>query len=212
MAGSTAPALLLLALASSAGLLPANGSAEIEVDVILPDRLEAHPSELSRINRLALRDPHIFIEVEPIPGFPICVDATDPLTPDAPSFNGVLDAAINSDDDGDGFLDASPLLVLQPRGWPESPGALALVPGVCTAPAESTSCETVDPFTTRWFDSLTEGVCRAPLPGTVTGYTPAVPSIEGPCFATHPAPLSLAIEALPFNLEAATISASWTAV
>lgn len=196
----------LFAMALASGWVHATGTDEIEVDTILPDRLEAQASELFRINRLALRDPHLFIEVEPIPGFALCVDATESVSDDLPSFNGVIDAAINGDDNGDGFLDASPLLVLKPRGWPDSPGALALVSGACTAPAETTSCEFIDPLQTRWFDSRADGVCRGPLAGTVSGYDPAAPTIAGPCFATHPASLTLAIQELPLNLSAATIA------
>jgi hypothetical protein len=203
-------AVALLVLALSPGPVHARGGDEIQVDTILPDRLEAHASELFRINRLALRDPHIF--VEPVPGLPLCVDATDSTDSDLPSFNGVLDAAINGDDNGDGFLDASPLLVLKPRGWPESPGALALVPGACTAPVDTTACKTIEAPVTRWFDNRTDGLCRGPLGGTVSGYDPEVPNIDGPCFATHPAPLTLAIQELPLNLEAATVAGDWSMI
>ena len=144
---------------------------------------------------------------------PACVDATDSDNPDGPSFNGIIDATINDDDDGDGVLDASPLLVLEPRGWPEGPGAVALVAGACTAPAETTSCQTVDPPSTRWFNSLTDGLCRGPLTGTVNDeYDPAVSAINGPCFATHPAALTLAVQELPLNLTAATIAGDWSMI
>ena len=199
--------LLMIALAGPVA------PGELEVDTIVPDRFEAHELELFRIDRLALRDPHLFVEVE-VFGFPVCVDATDPNDDfDAPSFNGIVDATLNEDGSGDGNLDESPLLVFQPRGWPGGSGALALGDGECTAPAETTTCSLVDTGPRGWFDNRDDaGLCRGALPDTPSdqNYQPPIPEIEAPCFATHPAPVSIDLADLALELAGASVSGSWT--
>lgn len=194
-------AVVLLGVSTSGG--------ELIVGQSFPDRFEAHPTELFRMDTLNLRDPHLFASVEGFPGF--CEDVTDDSgIADVPSFNGNLNDSLNNDGDGDGLLDTSVLMRFEPLGWPERPGNLLLGEGECTAPVETTQCTLVDPGPGDWFESTPDQLCRAALPGTVQPYDPPVPSIAGPCFATPPADLTLTFDGLELTLKNATLAGDWS--
>ncbi len=202
--------LLLTGLLLSPSWLAAD---ELLVDQGQFDRFAADPLEVFRISQLALRDPHIHILVEPgFPLPPLCLDVTESSLPGVPSFNGLIDDSLNQDSNDDGFLDNSPLILLQPRGWPEPRGRLALATGRCTAPASSTSCTVLGSAPFQAVQNREIGLCRAALAGTVRPYVPPVPTIDGPCFATHPSSTSLDLAGLGLALTQATISAGWSAV
>lgn len=157
------PLLLCTALASAPGL-----AQEAPVETLFADGLEAFEPELMRISRLELLDPHVFA------GVIICTDVTS-------AFNDNIDAGINSDGDGDGFLDSSPLLLMEPFSPPQA-GRLAAGEGVCSAPVSSTGCSVVTADSPVPFEARDVAVCRGPLAGTTGGYAPPVPTIDGPCF------------------------------
>lgn len=189
-------------------LLPnGSGAEELEVDGRFPDRFETVEQHAYRISALSLRDPHLFVEVDF--GFPLCLDATDSPGFDLPGFNEIINETINEDSTDDGFLDASPLLVFSPVGWPSGPGRLRLADGECTAPAAGTSCVIQGESPGVGIDSRSEGLCRGPLKGTVRPYNPPVSGIEGPCFAGPAQTLELALDDLLLGLNAASISGSW---
>jgi len=159
----------LLLLLLGAALIPATASGqETPVETLFFDGLEAFEPAVMRISRLQLLDPHVFAEVV------VCVDVTT-------TFNDNIDASINTDGDGDGFLDASPLLLMEPFAPPES-GRLAQGEGVCTVPISSSECAIAIAGAPSPFEARDSGVCRGPLAGTTSGYTPPVPTIGGPCF------------------------------
>ena len=150
-------------------------------------RVPALPTpDAFRVIDLDLRDPHVFADV---PGFG-CSDFTDDPLPLGlgPSFNDSLQTAIETDDDGDGFLDFSYILGFRP--FSESAVSLRLDAGCgsCTDPPATTTCdwdrELAIPRTTR-YDAVPSGLCLAPLAGTTSGYIPAVPTTSGPCFVSE---------------------------
>jgi len=191
-------------------LLSASASGEIAVDTIFLDRQELAVTEIFRIDRLALRDPHLFIEIEVLPGLVLCTDVTDEPIPGQNGFNQAIEQALNEDGDDDGLLDASVLMVLRPRGWPDAPGALQLAGGQCSAPAATSSCQIVEAAPSSWYDHAPSGLCRGALPATTRPYNPAVGEVDGPCFATHPGPAELSLDALILPLQAATVGGGWS--
>ncbi len=169
---------------------------ELPVERLFEDGLETFAPDTLRLSRLELRDPHLFALVI------ICADVTSAL-------NDQIDASINSDDDGDGFLDASPLLLMEPFA-PPLQGRLAQVAGVCTAPASNAVCVPAGSAPARPFEPRESALCRAELPGTISGYLPPVPSIVGPCFTDSPQSAQQSLNGLVLDLRQATIAGSYT--
>jgi len=169
---------------------------EVPVERLFDDGLEAFAPDTLRLNRLELRDPHLFTQLI------ICADVTA-------AFNEQIDANINSDADGDGFLDASPLLLMEPFAPPRE-GRMVQVGGVCTAPAATAVCMPTGTAPARPFEPRETALCRAALPGTVSGYAPPVPSIVGPCFTDAPQSAQQSLNGLVLQLQQATIAGSYT--
>jgi hypothetical protein len=168
--------------------------------------------DVFRILDLDLRDPHVFVDVPPFG----CLDFTDTALPAGlgPSFNDSLQTAIETDDDGDGFLDFS--FVLGFRPFSDSGTGLRIDAGcgLCTDPIASTVCdwdrEMVIPRTTT-YGALTSGLCLESIPGTTSGYSPSVPATSGPCVVTDIglAPiLVLVVEGVPIILEDGQLAGS----
>ncbi len=150
------------------------------------DRVGANllPAEPFRHSLLALRDPHVFVDLA-IFG---CWDFTDSDLPfgAGPSLNSQLDTSITTDGDGDGFLDLSTLLLFRPYDTAAAAVRVDNGPGACTAPPAALSCDLdgVNVPQTVAYDAIALGSCLAPNAGTTSGYTPAVPEPTGPCFVT----------------------------
>ncbi len=170
------------------------------------------PPDAFRVVDLDLRDPHVFAD---IPGVG-CVDFTDEELPLGlgPSFNDSLQAAIEGDEDGDGFLDFSQILGFRPFSESAVDERLDAGCGACTAPLATTSCDwdrtLVIPRTTT-YDALSAGVCLEPIPATTSGYLPAVPTTVAPCVVSDvgPAPiLVLVLDGVPIVLEEGRFSGS----
>ncbi len=131
----------------------------------------ARETTLFRVNQLELRDPHVFAFA--------CFDATAQL-------NQVAYDSLTQDSDGDGFLDASVVLAFRPLDQSAGCGGMTPSNGLCTAPESSTTCE-VDPTSAPSsvaYTNLKVGSCLGALPGTTTGYVPAVTETASPCFLT----------------------------
>jgi hypothetical protein len=166
----------------------------------LPEPVTAY-----RISDLDLRDPHTFVEAV------LCFDVTD----DSPlpfSFNGSLETLITTDDDGDGFLDLSVLLLFRPLDLAAQDERVDLAGAICTAPAAGTVCSQDplnDPAITT-YDSLGAGVCLAPEPGTTSGYDPAVPEPAAPCFVGQPVTVIVDLGGVAVPLEQAQVAATWS--
>lgn len=167
------------------------------------------PPEPFRISDLDLRDPHVFLEIDI--GIPFCLDFTDdPLPVVDFSFNESLQTAITTDGDADGFLDQSSLLLFRPLEL-VGPAILELAGGQCTAPIETTMCaaDPLVPSTLFDYDGIDQGTCLEALPGTTSGYSPAIDEPSLPCFVTLPQDLILDLQGLQVTLLDAQISATW---
>ncbi|MGB0514427.1 MAG: hypothetical protein ACPGJE_06270, partial [Wenzhouxiangellaceae bacterium] len=169
---------------------------ETPVETLFFDGLEAFEPAVMRISRLELLDPHVFANVI------LCTDVTA-------TFNDNIDASINADGDGDGVLDSSPLLLMEPFAPPQS-GRLAQGEGVCTDPVGTTECGIATAGEPAPFEARDAGVCRGPLAGTTSGYTPPVPTIGGPCFTDRPGDRQQALAGIALTLLDAVVAGSYT--
>lgn len=166
------------------------------------------PAESFRHNLLALRDPHVFVDL-PIFG---CFDFTDTDLPlgAGPSLNSQIATAIATDGDGDGFLDLSTLLLFRPYDGAALGVRVDTGPGACTAPPAPLSCDLdgVNVPQTIPYDALAAGSCLAPDAGTTSGYTPAVPEPTGPCFVTASRDALVDFAGVPVLLRSLQLAAS----
>lgn len=157
-----------------------------------------------RLTDMDLRDPHVFID------FVGCRDVTD--TPIAGfSVNAVLQTEIQTDDDGDGLLDRSDLLLYTPLDTLDGAlGALDWLGADCTAPLAGTACSGngSNPLLT-FYTAQTSGTCLTTLAGTLRPYSPAVTSSIAPCFATPDESIVVDLFGTPVLLRDARIAATW---
>ncbi|MCB1560054.1 MAG: hypothetical protein KDI75_02970 [Xanthomonadales bacterium] len=157
-----------------------------------------------RIDDMALRDPHIFVNA-----FSSCADVTD--TPILTfSVNGELAAAISEDRNDDGLLDYSSLLVFQPlnHALPQNPFSVGTAD--CTAPLASTACGPLQTAQLSGPASLpAAGSCLEPIAGSLNGYLPPVASSTAPCFASTTGTLVLDLGGIPVSLQQAQVAASF---
>lgn len=155
---------------------------------IAVDGFENGPVSAYRLSDIRLRDPHVFAQV-PVFG---CRDFTDTDIPLAAgsSFNAQLNAPLNQDNNGDGFVDSSTLLLLRPLDLSGRVARIDTVAGQCSFPLPSASC-TADPAAVPsigTYQTVTTGTCLAPLAGTIgaPAYTPSIASASAICL-TGPA-------------------------
>lgn len=157
-----------------------------------------------RISTLALRDPHaaVFAII-------VCLDATDgPL-----SINEAIDDSLNTSTLVPGTLDLSYLLLFRPLDQTSATGTVEFAVGDCTAPVGTTVCdlEAGTPTLPLTYMNSTSGgaPCLAPVPGTLSGYTPGVTTSSTPCFATVSTNLMLSLGGIPISLQSAQVSGSF---
>ena len=152
-----------------------------------------------RFSDLDLRDPHVFVDT----GI-VCFDFTDDPIPLAGiSFNGSLEDQITGDADGDDFLDLSSLLLFRPLDLLAVGERVDFDDGLCLAPIEDTVCGP-DPMTAAVvtsYDGLAAGTCLETLPGTTSGYTPAIDEPIAPCFVTVAETVAFELGDLTVELE-----------
>ncbi len=151
-----------------------------------------------RFSDLDLRDPHLFAPIVIV--VPLCLDFTDDPIVDF-SFNGSLQDQITGDEDADGFLDLSSLLLFRPFDEQASGERVDFDAGMCTAPVETSVCASdpmADPLAAA-YDALAAGTCLETLPGTTSGYAPVVGEPAAPCFVT-------VAETVPFQLGDLTVT------
>lgn len=160
-----------------------------------------------RLTDLDLRDPHMFVS------FLGCRDVTDtPLV--GFSFNGDLQASIQTDGDGDGFLDESWLIVFDPLDQAGPGGPIRFGESSCTAPMASTTCGP-SPFESLQSLASTNSAlagCLGVLAGTTRPYNPIVTTPGPPCFVSAEAPavtLSLLGGSMPLTLRSFHIAATY---
>jgi len=166
------------------------------------------PAEVFRLQDLDLRDPHLYLDV-PLAG---CVDFTDDALPFGlgPSFNEQLGSALAGDvDPADGVLDASYLLAFRPFLESAVGERLDLQSGACTAPESTTACapDLAGVPQTVLYDGVGTGTCLEPLPGTTSGYLPAIVAPAAPGFASGERTLLLGFGDLALPLAGARVGA-----
>jgi hypothetical protein len=144
------------------------------------------PPAALRITDVWIRDPHFFADYPP---FVPCTDLTvDGLPPYLPSANAALATKIATDDDGDGYLDLSVMLLFRP--WEQSAvaGRVDVRQGACDAPDPPSYCfvDTSGPAVRAEYDGLVAGTCLEPVSGTTNpSYSPVIEEPGLPCFRTR---------------------------
>jgi hypothetical protein len=166
------------------------------------------------MSQLAIRDPHLFLD----PGYgPLvgCLDITDHISAlgglvEEAGLNERIAQAIESDLDGDGYLDVSLLQRFSPLDASAPSTSLELSEGLCTLPAATTTCSP-DPSGSVTATMATNSLasCLAVLPGTSSGYTPPIAIPGAVCFATPALSLTLEILGIPIVLEDVRIAATY---
>lgn len=163
---------------------------EVVPDWWLVDGYEQLAPEAFRITDLRLRDPHVFLR--PV-SFGPCLDFTDSDLPGVPgsSFNNQINAQINNDGNGDGFLDLSSMLIFRALRTDGVIQRLDSANAQCTVPATSTSCALPPeaPVGVSQYQSYPSGLCMGALAGTVGpnnsgSYSPPIAVSSAPCFTT----------------------------
>jgi hypothetical protein len=152
---------------------------------------------------LDLRDPHIRVR------FLGCRDVTDTALLGF-SVNGQIASSLTTDDDADGDLDFSPLLVFRPLDQGAETSSVDVLTGACTA-TDPTSCSsggaTPTPSTAT---NTAVGTCLSPLAGTTSGYSPAITSPADSCFSTDEGTLNLVLADIPITLTNTRVAAEYS--
>lgn len=158
-----------------------------------------------RFTDLDLRDPHVFVS------FIGCRDVTNTAV-GGYSVNGSLQTSIQSDGNGDGYLDRSYLLIFSPLAPSSEGGTLRFRTADCTAPMTGTTCSP-DASTelVLQYTNGKSGTCLAPISGTTTAYTPVITNPTAPCFATASTPSwTLDLGGIPLTLRNVQIGATYS--
>jgi hypothetical protein len=171
--------------------------AELSPDWFFADGLEfTDQVSVQRSSTLKIRDPHFFAPVLP-PIF--CPDFTDTDIAGQPNsaINNQIAVTLNTDSDANGFLDSSPLWLFQNALAGPVIRRFDTAAGQCSAPLASTSCSFPAMTNADTYTVIASGTdsCFAPIAGTTGGYSPAVATINSPCFLSAAKPIA----ALDFN-------------
>lgn len=159
-----------------------------------------------RINGMWLRDPHVFINI-----LGTCYDATD-STPFNVALNPTLNTSLGADTTpADGFLDLSPVVVFRPLDASADTTPISFeLDAKCTAPASSSSCGPGASTFGATATNQSSGLCLGTVDGTTSGYTPAVGTPSGQCFASDSQTLSISLQGVTLTLYNAQIGANYT--
>lgn len=198
----------------------AHGEAALGPDLIFSDDFELGTTELwstvvgllplpdaFRISDLDLRDPHVFVSLSPL-----CLDFTDtPIPLTDISFNNNVEALITTDDDMDGLLDLSLLMLFRPLDATGTGERVDFQNGACSAPLATTSCTVADGSlaTKLDYDGLTAGTCLEALAGTTSGYSPGITDVAAPCFTTVAETLTVDLLGIPVTLQEGQLAAAF---
>jgi hypothetical protein len=167
-----------------------------------PDGGGGGPPTAFRFSDLDLRDPHIWVAITE------CTDVTEPGG--IFSVNNELEIAVTTDDDGDGKLDLSPVLVMRPLTQGSGSTDMSVFFADCTAPIDGTSCM---PGATAAIDgtatNMASGTCLGPEAGTTSAYTPAVGSTSGSCFVSDTQQITVDLSGIPIPLTDARVAATY---
>ncbi len=197
---------------------PSAAMAQNAVDWLAVDGFEfASPATVMRFTDLDLRDPHVFLPITISPFPTVCVDFTDNAIPTTTvSFNGNIQTSYNSDTNPvDGFLDASSLLWFRPLRQDGRVARLDNGAADCLAPSPTSGCaaSTAAQPVAYSYASFANGVCMAPLPGTIgsPAYSPAISTPAAQCFVTAPRTMVFDNAGTQITLIDAQMAASFNA-
>lgn len=170
-------------------------------------RLESPTSMAFRVDWLALRDPHLFVDV-----FGTCYDVTDEGPSGRLSVNEQITESLLGDADQDGYLDLNLVIVMSP--YDDSPGGAGdakIYSALCTAPVNGTRCheDPASPGLPTTFENQGSGTCLSPYPGTTSRYEPPAASTVAPptCLHTGSVDLSLVLGGVDVVLHHAQVAA-----
>jgi len=162
-----------------------------------------------RFTDVWVRDPHFVAD------FPLgvgCFDFTDTPVPYVGlSVNSALYNSIVSDDDSDGYLDLSLMLLFRPFDTNSVGEIVDARNGACVPPAGATSCHvhTSGTEVRGYYDGLPAGPCLTFNPGDTSGYPPGITEPTAPCFTTAPQNLYFTVFGdQPLHLRDTQISAT----
>ena len=160
-----------------------------------------------RFTSLEVRDPH-FVANFPLVG---CFDFTDTPVPFVGlSVNSALATSIVTDNDSDGYLDLSLMLLFRPFDTDAVGEIVDARNGACVPPAGATSCHvhTSGTEVRGNYDGLPNGPCLTIDPGDTSGYSPGITEPTAPCFTTATQNLYFTVFGdQPLHLRDAQISA-----
>lgn len=158
-----------------------------------------------RVSDIDLRDPHVFYN------FGVgCVDFTDTGILGF-SFNGSLQTSVQTDGNGDGFLDSSTVVEFFPLDTSQSTNLLHGGKARCTAPMATTTCTAVlVPDLAGNGPIQTSGQCLAPVAGTTRPYNPAITAPGPTCFASVVDDVTLEFGGIPITLRDAQVAATFS--
>lgn len=156
-------------------------------------------SSLFRFSDLDLRDPHIFFN----PGFG-CLDITTQT-------NDQIQASVQGDADGDGFLDRSTVVEFLPLDQSLATNLFDSGRANCTAPLATTTCGPINSSAIMGTATLsTTTACLSTVPGSIVQpYNPTVTSSSAPCFASPVGTIILDLGGIPVPLTGAQIGGTF---
>lgn len=162
-----------------------------------------------RMSDLDLMDPHIYIQLFG------CRDITNGNVPfnASPPINALIENAVTLDEDGDGLLDLSFLVIFRPLDQADgATGGLSIAEADCTEPMSSTTC-VVDPaqhfVQSGSYTTDTGANCLEPFPSTTRPYTPAVDASVPPCFVSTNINLTIDIGGILIPLTDVQVGATY---
>jgi hypothetical protein len=166
--------------------------------------------EVFRANHIALRDPHVFVDVGE------CLDLTE-----APGIldiyvNGLIADAIQEDPDMTGSFALNVLAAFRPLVQPPGAGGdVEIHTGECTTPLFGETCSpgATAPAVTTYVNQ-TAGTCLTPIagttgPGNTGAYTPGIVSATAPCLASQPTSVSFALDVINIDLENVVVGGTY---
>jgi hypothetical protein len=155
-----------------------------------------------RFTDLDLRDPHVYVNVLG------ARDITDNSVGGS-SVNGELQSSMSSDDDGDGYLDRSPVNLFRTLGQAAATSSAEVdFRAQCTATATITCSPGVP--TSALASNQSSGTCLDAVAGTTTAaYSPEITNSSSPCFSTAATILTLDLAGIPLTLHDAQVAATY---
>jgi hypothetical protein len=127
--------------------------------------------------------------------------------------NNTIEDNIEQDmDPADGILDLNVSILFRPLDPSSATSPIQLSFADCSAPLETTACTQTATTTLIPATATNEGssTCLEALPGTTSGYDPAVVAVPAPCFVSDAVDVEVPLGTFLLPLKAAQISATYS--